>query len=221
MTAALYWISKLVVIEWQLTGLDGAPINDATVTGTVALPDGTTAPATISHDAGTNIYRAAYDPVMAGRHAYRLVATGTGDSAEEGVFDVRASPSVGPAPTLDPSTTLGQLRLLIPDRDVTALVYSDADLEGFLALEGGVIKRATAAALETIAADEALVSKVIKTQDLSTDGTRVAEALMKRAARLREQADEDDVAAGSAFDIVDFADPYARRPPENTEFEVI
>ncbi|OLT24413.1 hypothetical protein BJF79_13810 [Actinomadura sp. CNU-125] len=206
----VYWIGKTVVVEWALTDLDGAAVTDATVTGTITLPDETTAAATIAHESGSGTYRATYEPVGAGTHAYRLEATGTVESAEEGTFEVRPSPTVGPAPTLDPATTVGQVRLLIPDKDPALLLFTDADISGFLALEGSSVKKAAALALETIASSEAMVSKVLQVQDLSTDGAKVADALMKRAAMLRQQADDEDPAIGGGLDIVDFVDPHTR-----------
>lgn len=202
----VYWISKLVVIEWALTGLAGTPVTDATVTGQITLPNGTTTTATVTQSGG--VYRASYDPVMAGRHAWRLVATGTADGAEEGTFDVRPSPAVGPAPVLDPSTPVGMVRLLVPDRDPDALLFTDAEITGFVAIEGGIVKRAAALALETVASNEVMVSKVIKTQDLSTDGAKVSDALLKRAAELRRQVNEDDPDTSGGLDIIDFKDPF-------------
>lgn len=205
-----YWVDQPVVIDWSLTDVDDAPINNATVTGTVTLPDGTTAAATVSHTPGTNLYRAIYDPTAAGTHAYRLVASGTADDVQQGTFEVRPAPGAGPAPTLDPTTTVGLVRLLIPDTDLDNLLFTDAQLEALLALEGAVTKRAVAAALEVVAANEVMVGKVIKTQDLSTDGAKVSDALLKRAAELRRQADEDDPDSAGGLDIIDFVPPFNR-----------
>lgn len=89
-----------------------------------------------------------------------------------------------------------QVRLLVNDRpaigDDPNRVFTDDEIDAFLTLEGDVVKRAAAQALDTIADDEALTSKVIRTQDLATDGAKVADSLRKRAAALREQADVDD-----------------------------
>ena len=105
---------------------------------------------------------------------------------------------------IDYATASGQVRLLINDTDDAVPVFSDEEINAFLALEGDSVKRAAAQALDTIADDEALTSKVIRTQDLSTDGAKVADALRKRAAGLRSQAaeDDDDAAGGFFFDIV-------------------
>lgn len=94
-----------------------------------------------------------------------------------------------------------QVRLLIADLDNTNQVLTDEQIGGYLSLEGDDVKRAAATALDAIASSEALVSKVIKTQDLSTDGPATAKALREHAASLRDQAEND---GEGFFDIVDF-----------------
>lgn len=90
--------------------------------------------------------------------------------------------------TYTPSTDRGSVRLLIPDRVAEEAIFQDDEIDRFLSLEGGVIKAAAALALETISTDEALVQKVMKTVDVSTDGAALAKALMARASDLRDQA---------------------------------
>lgn len=206
-----YWVSKTVVVEWQIADPDGNPVTTAAVAATITLPNGTTVAASVTHTAGSDVYRALYDPTVAGTHAYRLVATGAADGAEEGTFDVQPSPNVAPAPTMDPSTDIGMIRLLIPDRDPDNLLFADRDLAALLVLEGNAVKRATASALELVANNESMVSKVIKTQDLQTDGTKVAADLRAQAAELRRQANEDDDATAGGLDIIDFRPPFNRR----------
>jgi hypothetical protein len=109
---------------------------------------------------------------------------------------------------IDYSTPAGQVRLLIPDTDPDVFLFDDSKITGFLAVEGGIVKRAAALALETAASNEAMVSKVIKTQDLATDGAKVSDALLKRAAELRRQVNEDDPDTSGGLDIVDFVDPF-------------
>ena len=96
-------------------------------------------------------------------------------------------------------TDIGKLRLLIPDKESSDYIFADEELEAFLALEGD-IRSAAALALETIAANQALVLKVMRLLDVQTDGARVAEVLMARAALLRKQAEEEAIAAGSGWD---------------------
>lgn len=81
-----------------------------------------------------------------------------------------------------------QVRALIPDTSSTTYVFQDEELEGYLMLEGGNVRRAAAMALEVAASDKALVQGVVKTLNLSVDGAAAARALMERAALLREQS---------------------------------
>ena len=108
---------------------------------------------------------------------------------------------------LDP---IGMVRLLANDTaDAEDTLFSDDEIVAFLALEGGVVKLAAAQAIDTIADNEALLSKAIRTQDLETDGPKVADALRKRAAALRAQADTEEAKADDAgfFDIVPLNGP--------------
>jgi hypothetical protein len=88
---------------------------------------------------------------------------------------------------VDVTTPLGRVRLLINDT-TDSPVFSDAEVAAFLEIEGDNVKLAAAQALDTIADDEALTSKVIRTQDLQTDGAAVAEGLRARAQQLRADA---------------------------------
>jgi hypothetical protein len=103
----------------------------------------------------------------------------------------------------DPSTTTGRVRLLINDTSSNP-VFADGDIEGFLALEGQSVKLAAAQALDVIADDEALTSKLVSVGGASTNGPAVADSLRKRSATLREQAvtdrglDDDE----SVFEII-------------------
>lgn len=113
----------------------------------------------------------------------------------------------------DPTTPAGQVRLLINDMSNDP-VFTDPDINGFLAMEGQNVKRAAAQALDVIADDEALTSKAISTQaGVSTNGPAVAASLRARAKTLRDQAiydltlDDD----GGLFDIVDMTDPCDTR----------
>ena len=114
-------------------------------------------------------------------------------------------------PTTDLSTTIGKIRLMIPDRGTTSsaggdlwFAFSDGEISAFYELEGNSLKRATALALETLASNDALVKGVTETLDLKVDGAKAAEAMLKRAKLLREQADETE--AANAFSIVEYGD---------------
>lgn len=99
----------------------------------------------------------------------------------------------------DPATDVGMVRLLLTDIDPARYVFTDSEIEAFLALEDGIVKLAAAQAIDTNADNEALASKVLKTQDVSVDGAKLADALHKRAAELRRQHYEAVDAADEGF----------------------
>jgi hypothetical protein len=92
--------------------------------------------------------------------------------------------------------------MLIPDR--AGEFFSDEEIAAFLDMTGDDVRYAAADALDTIASDQALVVKAVKILDLQTDGPATAESLMKRADKLRAQADAEAAAeeeeAGDLFD---------------------
>lgn len=113
-----------------------------------------------------------------------------------------------------PMNANAQVRLLIADTAAAPdQLLVDDQIEGFLELNAQSVRRAAADALDAIASSETLVSKKIRTQDLSTDGPAVADSLRKHADRLRSQADDED--GVELFDIVDTLAPTCR--PELTE----
>jgi hypothetical protein len=111
-----------------------------------------------------------------------------------------------------------QVRDMIPDveeidwRDdgVPSFLFEDSQIETYLALNNGNVKRATADAVEALGTSEAYISKAIQSEDLKTDGPKVANALFVRARQLRDSAREDEEREdGSAFKLVRFRP----RPP--------
>lgn len=120
--------------------------------------------------------------------------------------------------TYDPATPVGQVRLLLndipPDTEGTRCVFSDAELNAFLTIEGASVKRAAAQAIDTQATNEALASKVLRTAaGTTTDGAKLADAMRKHAAALRAQADQvDDDADEGFFEVVDVVPGHAQRP---------
>lgn len=120
---------------------------------------------------------------------------------------------------VDYTTPNGQVRLLIADLLPTdgGQLLTDDQIAGYLALNDGNVRRAAADALDAIASSEALVSKVITSQDLNTDGAKVAQALRAHADRLRSLADaQDDADDEGVFDIVDTLPPATR--PEHSNY---
>jgi hypothetical protein len=122
----------------------------------------------------------------------------------------------------DYSSPVGLVRAHIPDVEQVdwehdgnaSYLFTDSHLTGLLSLNGVLpneyqswsIKRAAADAVDALAVSEALISKVIKTEDLQTDGAKVANALIQRAVQLRRAADdeEESAVADTAFTIVDY-----------------
>lgn len=118
----------------------------------------------------------------------------------------------------DYQTPVGQVRSLIPDieqlenpADLAAdpdYIFHDATLQAYLSLARNNVYRAAAIAVNTLATSEALILKVLKSDDRQTDGAKLADSLGRRAAWLDEQADEEDSEVYGGFDIV----PYDPRP---------
>ncbi|CAI9417351.1 hypothetical protein [Nocardioides sp. T2.26MG-1] len=125
----------------------------------------------------------------------------------------------GPTYTYDVSTPAGMVRFLlndIPDGAPATAVFSDEELTAVLALEGGSVKRAAAQVIDTNATNEALASKVLRTDSgVQTDGAKLADAMRKHAANLRAQADVElaDSEDGFFFDVIslDPSDTHVER----------
>lgn len=109
------------------------------------------------------------------------------------------------------------VRALIADEETPPLL-SDPRIEAFLSIAGGSLLLGAALALEAIAVSEVLVSKKIRTQDLTTDGPAVSAELRALAKSYRDQAkaaaDAEDTWDG--FDLVDTLPPAAAHVPELT-----
>lgn len=114
--------------------------------------------------------------------------------------------------TFDLATDIGKTRLMIPDSKEATYLFEDEEIAAFIAIEGSSLKLAAALALETIASNEAMVLKVIKTLDITTDGAKVSDALLKRAKGLRDQVDSEEAKAGGGFEIAEMVvDPFTWR----------
>jgi len=113
------------------------------------------------------------------------------------------------------------VRLLLNDvgPDEDDFIFNDEEINAFLALESDNVKLAAATAIDTNASNEALASKVLRTQDLQTDGARLADALRKHAQALRDQVAADD---DGYFEVVEYADgsvpELTQRPDQDAWF---
>lgn len=109
-------------------------------------------------------------------------------------------PDVSPP---DYSTAVGQVRLLIPDTEqldnltdsdaVPEYLFNDAQIQALLVLYSNSVKRAAAQAKLVLATSEALINKVIRTADYTTDGAKLGAELRAQAKQLQEEADKDDL----------------------------
>jgi hypothetical protein len=115
----------------------------------------------------------------------------------------------------DYSTAIGQVRLLIPDVEQlantanmaadAAYLFNDSQVQAFLTLYSSNVKRAAAQAKLVLATSEALINKVIRTADYTTDGAKLGAELRAQAIELKAEADKDDaVDSYDEFSIVSF-----------------
>jgi hypothetical protein len=101
------------------------------------------------------------------------------------------------------STAIGQVRLLIPDVEqidnladpsaAAEYIFNDAQIQAFLSMNRDNVKRSAAQAKLTLATSEALINKVIKSYDFSTDGAKLGAELRAQAEQLQKDADRDDL----------------------------
>jgi hypothetical protein len=104
----------------------------------------------------------------------------------------------------DYATTIGQIRLLIPDTEQlenladpnadASYIFDDHQIQAFATLYGNNVKRAAAQAKLVLATSESLIAKVIRTADYTTDGAKLGAELRAQAKQLQDEADKDDLA---------------------------
>ena len=104
----------------------------------------------------------------------------------------------------DFNSLVGQVRFLISDvpADESGYVLSDAEIQAALALRKDNATRAAATCLMSIAANEVLLLKYVRTDDLTVDGVKGATELRLQARQLEQQADDEDAADNEFFTIV-------------------
>lgn len=115
--------------------------------------------------------------------------------------------------------SIAQVRALIPDTEPVfdgETLFSDPEIQTYLDIAAGNVLRAAAYAMIAIANSEAMINKVIKTQDLSTDGSKVADSIRGAANTLMKRADDIERQEASYLAIVDYGGWYDN--PELTEW---
>ena len=123
------------------------------------------------------------------------------------------TPSIYPP---DYTSAVGQVRVLTTDTVLLTdphkplaepeYLHSDAQLLAFLVLNGNKVKAAAADVIDTLATNEALISKKIRTEDLQTDGPAVANSLRLQATGLRaaQRREDEEAEMLDSFQVVDF-----------------
>jgi hypothetical protein len=101
------------------------------------------------------------------------------------------------------ATAVGQVRLLVPDTEQlenpadptveAAYIFDDHQIQAFVSLYSNNVKRAAAQAKLVLATSEALINKVIRTADYTTDGAKLGAELRAQAKQLQDEADKDDL----------------------------
>jgi hypothetical protein len=189
-----------------------------TVTLIVSKPDGTTvSPVVNSGDAPT--YSGTVTANQVGTWGYRFEGTGAATGVVEGYFVVLASPVLTGVPdyTYDLATDIGQLRLLIDDRDLThvgasvlpeqrSAIFSDAELQVFLTDSGGNVYIAGNRGLYVLARRIG--------GDINVNYGSLRADLLRQAKEFRDQAYAD--APASEFAEIAYNDFAARRIIDNS-----
>lgn len=195
-----YDVGDVALFRLDIQNFDGTTVAAVTV----KAPDGSTTPGVPTPSGGGATWTLLVPLIEAGVWWVGWDVTGTGASTAWDSAEAETPPP--------PSEAQDDVRLLIADTSAANRMFSLRQIAQFLRLNGDNTRRAAAQALDVMASNEAMVSKVIKTQDLSTDGAKVADALRKQAAELRRQADDgEDGSDDSGFEIAEF-DPYPRHP---------
>lgn len=94
--------------------------------------------------------------------------------------------------TYTPTTDIGRIRRTVPgERSVTTYSLTDEELQSYLDDYENDWRLASAAAMDYIASDQALVMKVTSSLGYSVNGVSVADFLKRQADELRRQVRED------------------------------
>jgi hypothetical protein len=113
------------------------------------------------------------------------------------------------------------VRTLIPDTDAiygaaqNENLFTDDEIDRFFRLGGDNAMRAAGLAMIAVGNSEAMISKVIVTQDLETDGAKAQKEWREAGKLLIARA--DDVDGTVLMQIVNYREGWAVYPPELTE----
>jgi hypothetical protein len=117
------------------------------------------------------------------------------------------------ADTDDFTSLVAQVRAFIPDIEKIVnpnrpgseaeYIFTDAHLQALVDANGGNPRLAAADAVELLGTTEAFILKVVSSEDLQTDGAKLLNAYIIRAAQMRKTA-RDELNDQGSFDIVPF-----------------
>jgi len=112
---------------------------------------------------------------------------------------------------------IGDTDIVNADRQL----FTDDEIDAFLALNTSIVKLAAADALQAMASNQLMVLKVLKNMDLSTDGAKMSDAWLDQAKELRKSwLEVGDGSFEGAFDWAEFADTdFAKRERILKEYE--
>jgi hypothetical protein len=121
------------------------------------------------------------------------------------------------------SEELAAIRVLIPDTDAIygvnedEYLFTDENYTSFFSVGEGSVLRAAGYAMIAIGNSEAMISKVIISQDLETDGAKAQKEWREAGRALLARADKGDADSEVIFDLIDFREGWMPYPPELTE----
>lgn len=115
---------------------------------------------------------------------------------------------------LDFTININRVRALIPDVELVKnpnrpdlpaeFMLSDEHITSLLEIGRGSVIRAAAFACDAIAMSEAIIAKVITTEDLATDGAKLMNAMRTKATAFYAMADRTDIDEEDSISFVPF-----------------
>lgn len=115
------------------------------------------------------------------------------------------------------------IRTLIPDTDAiygpsaNENLFSDVEIGRFFRLGGNNALRGAGLAMIAVGNSESLISKVIVTQDLETDGAKAQKEWREAGMALLKRADiEEALGVNDVFELIDYKQGWEPVRPELT-----
>jgi hypothetical protein len=117
------------------------------------------------------------------------------------------------------------IRTLIPDTDAIygeasdEYLFTDQEIARFYRLGRNSALRGAGYAMIAVGNSESMIEKVITTQDLQTDGSKLQDKWRLSGERLLARADKEDVEATlfDGFELIDYREGWLPYGPELTD----